>query len=137
MDANVFTHAEWEKLLEDTIIQVRSLATIKGGEYAGDNDRLANFRRNSERLGLPMEAIWGIYIAKHWDSIMQYTQDFIRGKSRPRSESMEGRFDDLIVYAILGKAILRERERRKQDDGKMLVVGLPYPVDVVYSPTKE
>lgn len=114
MDQTIFTHSDFETLLNETIDEIKRLATVKGGEYAGDTDRLANFRRNGERLALPMEAIWGIYISKHWDAIMQYTQDYIHGKIRPRAESMEGRFDDLIVYAILGKAILRERERRKQ-----------------------
>lgn len=112
----IFTHADFQILLDETIAEIKRLSTVKGGEYAGDTDRLANFRRNGERLNLPMEAIWGIYISKHWDAIMQYTQDYIHGKERSRAESMEGRFDDLIVYAILGKAILRERERRKKQE---------------------
>lgn len=114
MEPKVFTHADYNKLVQETINEINRLSTVKGGEYAGDVDRLANFRRNAGDVGLPMEAVWRIYIGKHWDSISQYTKDIVEGKDRPRSESMLGRFDDLIVYAILGKAIYLERERNKR-----------------------
>lgn len=103
-------------LIEETIKNIKYLETTKGGEYAGDDDRLANFRRNAESVGVSMEVIWRVYAGKHWDSISQYIKDIQSGKDRPRSESMLGRFDDLIVYAILGKAIYIERERNKSRD---------------------
>jgi hypothetical protein len=111
-----FSHKEWDELVDKTIKQIHYLSSTKGGEYAGDDDRLANFRRNASEIGVSMEVVWRIYIGKHWDSISQYIKDIQTGKDRDRSEPLEGRFDDLIVYAILGKAILRERERNKNKD---------------------
>jgi hypothetical protein len=103
------SHSDYSQIVHDTVLKITELAAVKGGEYAGDDDRLANFRRNGERLGLPMETVWGVYAAKHWDAVMQYVQDLNTGKTRPRSEPIEGRVDDLIVYLMLFKGILSER----------------------------
>lgn len=109
--SKVFTHADYDRLVSSTIDNIKELSVLKGGEYAGDVDRLANFRRNGNALGLPMEAVWAVYAGKHWDAIQQYCQDLINGKTRARLESIAGRADDLIVYAILFKAMVMERGR--------------------------
>lgn len=105
----IFSHAEWLKLVDQTHDMVMKLSTLKGGEYAGDDDRLLNFRRNAEALGLANEQVWAVYAAKHWDAIMQYVKDIGTGKQRTRMESIEGRADDLIVYLMLFKAMVQER----------------------------
>lgn len=105
----VYTHAQWNTLLAQTITAIEELALIKGGEYAGDLDRLANFRRNGQALGLNPETIWAVYAGKHWDSIQQWIKDLQSGKERTRAESMEGRVHDLITYSILLLAMMEER----------------------------
>jgi hypothetical protein len=99
------------KLLLETFETVTALGKLKGAEYSGDHDRLANFRRNGIDLDLPMEVIWRIYAAKHWDAIGQYYVDRVTGIKRQRMETLAGRCDDLIVYLILFKAMLLDRER--------------------------
>lgn len=105
----LYSHARYNELVENTFTELRNLGELKGGEYAGDLDRLANFRRNGLDLGVPMELVWRIYAAKHWDAIGQYVRDSITGKERVRLESIEGRIDDLIVYLLLFKAMVDER----------------------------
>ena len=105
-----FSHEKYAALVEETVEKINSLSKLKGGEYAGDVDRLANFRRNGEALGLPMEAIWHTYAAKHWDAVTQYIKDLLQHKNRDRLEPLSGRLDDIIVYCILFKAMLAERE---------------------------
>lgn len=106
--AGVFTHAAWAALLDEAAQNIRQLSELKGGEYAGDTDRLANFRRNGEALGLPMETVWAVYAGKHWDAIQQYIRDQRSGVSRERLEPIGGRVDDLLVYLLLFKAMLKE-----------------------------
>ena len=103
-----FSHERWDDLLEEAVAQIKSLSTLKGGEYAGDTDRLANFRRNAAVLDLPMESIWAVYAAKHWDALIQFIKDKNNGKTRERLEPISGRVDDLLVYLLLFKAILEE-----------------------------
>lgn len=109
MTEKKFSHAKYQELVEKTIAEINRLSKLKGGEYAGDDDRLANFRRNGENLRLPMEVIWAIYAAKHWDAVIQYISDLNNGKTRQRAEPLSGRLDDIIVYCILFKAMLAER----------------------------
>lgn len=104
-----FSHARYSELVAETFDTITELGIKKGGEYAGDGDRLANFRRNATQAGTEMELIWRVYAAKHWDAIMQYERDLREGKTRERMESISGRADDLIVYLILFKAMVEER----------------------------
>lgn len=108
--ASRYSHERYAQLVEETITNLKKLGELKGGEYAGDSDRLANFRRNAAALGLPMESIWAVYCAKHWDAVMQYVKDLNSGKDRVRLEPLSGRLDDIIVYCILFKAMLDERD---------------------------
>lgn len=99
----------YNEIVEDTIEKIKSLGILKGGEYAGDEDRLANFRRNAERWNMTMEQVWGIYVSKHFDAVVQYVDDLAEGKERVRAEPLAGRIDDIIVYMLLFKAMLDER----------------------------
>lgn len=60
-------------------------------------------------MEVPMELVWRIYAAKHWDAVGQWIKDINQGKKRQRLESIGGRIDDLIVYLVLLKAMVDER----------------------------
>jgi len=111
MSQSVYSHASYQTLVEKTFDNVKHLSRTKGGEYAGDNDRLANFRRNGAALGLEMETIWSVYAAKHWDAIQQYVRDRQSNTPRVTAEPIDGRVDDLITYLILFKAMVDERRQ--------------------------
>lgn len=103
-----FPNSTYNSLVQATMQEIIKLSDLKGGEYAGDDDRLANFRRNANDLGLNMETVWRIYAGKHWDAITQFIKDRNAGKERVRLESLASRCDDLIVYLMLFKAMLIE-----------------------------
>ena len=106
----IYSHERWAQLLDRSIEQIETLSALKGGEYAGDSDCLANFRRNGQDLELPMEVIWRVYAAKHWDAVGQYIRDLKEGRKRVVLEPISGRVDDLLVYLLLFKAMIEERE---------------------------
>jgi hypothetical protein len=107
-----YSDEDFELLTEDTFGKIRSMIKLKGGEYAGDVDRLANFRNEAAGLDLPMEVIWHVYAYKHWCAVTQYVKDVLHGTERPRAEALSGRLDDIILYCILFKAMIEEREAR-------------------------
>ena len=109
----MYSHERYAQLIDETTQKITTLSKLKGGEYAGDQDRLANFRRNAAALGVPMETVWAVYAAKHWDAVQQFVIDINSGKTRERLEPISGRVDDLLVYLILFKAILEERDAPK------------------------
>lgn len=105
--------SKWQDLLIETQEAIAALSSIKGEEYTqGSEDRLSNFRKAAASLSLPMETIWLVYAAKHWDSILTYVQDIQKENSRQRSEPIKGRAMDMIVYLILFMAVLEEREEK-------------------------
>lgn len=114
MNQRVFDPKDFDKIVEETCENLKKLAAVKGGEYAADDDRLANFRRNAEALGLQMEQVWAVYAGKHWDAVRNFVKDLGEGRQRPASEPIEGRVDDLIVYLTLFKAILQERRANNE-----------------------
>ena len=102
------TPDNFNTLFNSVMDEIRRLAILKGGEYAPGADRLSNFKKNAESLGLRPEAVWAVYAGKHWDAIQTFVRDRMTGVVRERAEPIEGRFHDLIVYCILGLALVVE-----------------------------
>ena len=106
MNSNDFT-----ELVHETHKTTIDLLIVKGGEYAGSDDRLANFKRGAELTGVtPLQCAF-IYASKHYDAIATFVRDQAADVVRPRSESIEGRLDDLMNYCILMKALVRETHK--------------------------
>lgn len=105
MDRQAFT-----QIFDATILELRTLLKVKGGEYSGSEDVLANFKRAAANTGAEPLTCLFIYMAKHWDSFSTYVRDKQTKQDRPRSEPILGRLDDLINYAILAKALIAEQE---------------------------
>lgn len=103
--------AEFTKLVEATIEVTGKLLIIKGEEYAGSEDRLANFKRGADRIGITPLQVALIYASKHFDALCTYVQKDSTGAKQSLSEPIEGRLDDLINYCFLMKALIVENER--------------------------
>lgn len=104
-----FTQAQLDIVMANIIERTKNLMSSKGAEYAHGSDRLDNFRRNAASLGTTPELVWGVYAAKHWDALTTYVSDISTGKTRERSEPIEGRAHDLINYLILFCAMVQAR----------------------------
>lgn len=102
---------EFDKLVSETLAEIRQLLVVKGGEYAGSEDRLANFKRGAALTGATSLQVLFIYMSKHYDAVATFVRDDAAGVLRPRSESIEGRLDDLMNYCLLAKALVREMDQ--------------------------
>lgn len=100
---------DFQALFQQTWNECADLASIKGGEYASDADKLANFKESGRRLDLIPEKSLLVLADKHYASVCNYIKDLEMGRSRPRSESIYGRLNDLINYMILLRGLLEER----------------------------
>lgn len=101
---------KFDLIVGKTIDEIRRLLVVKGGEYAGDDDRLANFKRGAELTNCTPLQVALIYLSKHYDAISTYVRDEAAGTLRPRSEPITGRLDDIINYCILMKALIEEKD---------------------------
>lgn len=100
--------ADFTTIVEETFRECHRLLVVKGGEYAGSVDRLANFKRGAELTGCTPEQVLLVYLSKHYDSYCTYVKTKAAGNERPSSEPITGRLDDLINYCLLAKALFAE-----------------------------
>jgi hypothetical protein len=106
------------KSLDDTFTELRDLLLVKGGEYAPGADALVNFKETRDGSGIPtLSQVWLVFATKHWRSIQNYIKDQVAGVERQRSESINGRINDLINYLLLLKVIIASGEDRKPGYG--------------------
>lgn len=93
-------------LCEQTVRDTSALLISKGEEYAGSSDRLANFKRGASLTGATPLQVAFIYASKHYDSISTYVKKDASGYRQILSEPIEERFNDLINYCMLMKALI-------------------------------
>ena len=94
---------DFGNLIDDTWSAVHLLNKTKGSDYSGDEDALENFKRLATKLELTKEQVLGVYMTKHLDAIDTYIRE-----GNVKSEPIDGRIDDAIVYLILLKAMVQE-----------------------------
>jgi hypothetical protein len=98
------------KEIEKTFDTCRKVHQSKGIEYANDDtDQLANFKRIATNLGVDPYVPLLTYMTKHWDSINNFVKCATSDAVYTSSEPIEGRVDDLILYAILLKCMIAEK----------------------------
>lgn len=84
------------------------LTRSKGEEYSSSDDQLGNFRRLAEQTGLTMPQVWLVLFTKHLDAIRTWIKDEATGTKRERSEPIEGRIEDAILYLYLLRAVVED-----------------------------
>lgn len=94
---------DFDNMLIDFFATLRDINQTKGNDYSGSEDAFANFKRNAERLSTDKYQVWAVYFFKHLDSI----ETWLRERSL-KSEPIEGRIDDAIMYLLLLKGMLAE-----------------------------
>jgi len=99
---------DFDELVNQTIRETAQLLVEKGAEYAGGADRLGNFKRGAQHIGITPLQVALIYTSKHFDAISTYIRNDAQGMEQILSEPIEGRLNDLINYAILIKALIKE-----------------------------
>lgn len=100
---------DFEELCQQIQRDTTDILILKGREYAGSADRLANFKRNAELSGVDPLTVLHVYMAKHWDSFSTYVRDMQAKQPRELSEPIEGRLHDLINYAVLAVALIQDK----------------------------
>jgi len=103
--------SDFDALVQETINETAQLLIMKGAEYAGDADRLSNFKRGAAHIGVTPLQVALIYTAKHFDALSTYIRNDAKGMEQILSEPLEGRIHDLINYCYLIKALIKENEK--------------------------
>lgn len=102
------TYQEFDKLYERMVKEENEIAITKAHEYT-QGDRLDNFKRIGNELGIKPELILYVYLKKHIDSIAHYIRT-----GTVLSEPIEGRIKDARVYLALLRGLIEERKNNGQ-----------------------
>jgi len=106
-------NVEFNTIVDRFFAFQQKMEATKGKEYAGDTDRLANFKEEAADIGVMPETVCHIFLNKHLRSIRSYVKT-VQATGQPptnQSEPFEGRVGDAIVYLMLLYALTVEREQ--------------------------
>jgi hypothetical protein len=90
-----------EFVLEVMHKDLLELCRTKGVEYAGTEDKLANFKKTAAECGLdPMQVLY-IFMNKHYSAIQAYIKN-----KKVYSEPITGRIRDCQLYLALLEGLI-------------------------------
>jgi hypothetical protein len=101
------------RIHKETSEAAREIMRRKNSDYTGGSeatDALANFKAS---LSLNLHPVIGLLLRVQ-DKIMRIRSFVSDGKLRVVNESVEDACDDIVNYAILCKALLREEAETKE-----------------------
>ena len=97
------------KVVAPAVAEIQNIFATKGRDYAGDEDRLANFKRIATRLGVSPIKVAGVYLYKHLDALDTW---LLTGKLY--GEPIESKFIDIIAYILLMQGLNLEQDMHKE-----------------------
>jgi hypothetical protein len=112
---------EFVKIAEETMSQINQTIATKGKEYS-TGDAFSNFKDASGGLSFhdkPEMVAWE-FATKHFQSI----KDIISGKVPASQATIDEKFGDAIVYLLLMKGMLTEKQMPEQKDLDKLIYHL-------------
>jgi hypothetical protein len=99
---------DFEKVVEETLQQIREVLIIKSREYSRNGDKMHNFNVGAMMTGEIREKVLAGFALKHHISIMDIRNDIAKG-ILPSIETVNEKYGDAINYLILEKASITDR----------------------------
>ena len=99
---------EFERIVDETLQQIRETLIVKGKEYRRNNNPFHNFEVGSRKKSISRERVLDGMLLKHEISIEDMTNDLDQGKL-PSESSVNEKFGDNLIYLLLKKAMFIDR----------------------------
>lgn len=106
------TEEQFNKVVEDTLDEIRNTLIVKGKEYRRHNNPFHNFETGASKSGRTREQVLDGFLLKHEISIADMTNDLDKG-ILPKVETVNEKFGDNIIYLLLKKAMFVDRINTK------------------------
>lgn len=91
------------------VADVKTIFATKGEDYAGEGDRLSNFKRIGLRLAMSPKMVCLVYIMKHLDALIT---DASTGQVK--GEPVSDKLKDIVAYAMLYAGLDKEEKELKE-----------------------
>ena len=103
--------ARFELMLSEQFRLIAKINDTKGVEYSGHTDVLSDFRAVAKEIGITEQQALMTYATKHWRAINSFVQT-----GEVKSEPVEGRVHDLILYMLLLLAMTESNDNPNSED---------------------
>ncbi|MFX0084220.1 MAG: hypothetical protein ACFFAU_01000 [Candidatus Hodarchaeota archaeon] len=101
------THKDFDKLFKKMIDEEVKVMCSKGPDYTRNSpDKLANFKRTANEIGITPEKVLYVLIKKHWAAIITYIKE-----GKLKGEPVESKILDVRNYLALLRALIEERRK--------------------------
>lgn len=108
------TQNDFMRLVDSRYRSCCSVMDRKSVEYSRNDDKLHNFKRAADMLGVtPQAALVGM-MAKHLVSILDMEDDLQYRVSMPTSEILAEKMNDTHNYLYLLEALLSEKSKSRE-----------------------
>ena len=107
-DSELTKNEYFEKVINDTLTEVKELLIVKGKEYRRNDNVYHNFDQGAKIKGITPEKVLDGFLLKHEVSISDMTNDLDKG-IMPSKEKVEEKFNDNIIYLLIKKAMILNR----------------------------
>lgn len=104
----------FDKIIEESITQITETLLVKGKEYRRNGNPFHNFEVGARKENKTREEVLHGFALKHEISIGDIRNDLSKG-ILPKSEQVNEKFNDLIIYLLIEKASILERIKTKED----------------------
>lgn len=98
----------FERIVDETLQQIRETLIVKGKEYRRNNNPFHNFEVGARKKNISREKVLDGMLLKHEISIEDMTNDLDQGKL-PSESSVNEKFGDNLIYLLLKKAMFIDR----------------------------
>jgi hypothetical protein len=105
---SIIANNHFEKVVTDTLLEIKELLIIKGKEYRRNDNVYHNFDQGSRIKGITPEKVLDGFLLKHEISIADMTDDLDKG-ILPSKVKVEEKFNDNIIYLLIKKAMILNR----------------------------
>lgn len=113
------TYVDYIKVKNSLLEAAGFVETVKRADYTGgDDDVLINFKQIAKLAGVSPQQVWLVYFLKHVTAVSSFVKN-----GAVASEPIDGRFQDLLNYVLLGQALIKEAaimsEKNLQGNGEL------------------
>ena len=105
----------FETTVTETLENIQNLLIIKAKEYRRNDNCYHNFDEGSKLTGNTPEEVLQGFLLKHLISVSDIRNDIKLGVL-PTLEKVEEKYNDILVYFLIEKAMIIERLNSNLDD---------------------
>lgn len=109
------TEENFAKVVEESLDTVRETLVIKGKEYRRNSNPFHNFEQGERKKDIIREKVLDGMLLKHEISIDDMTND-LEDKKLPNVEMVNEKFNDVIIYLLIKKAMFLDRIEKNEKD---------------------